>query len=581
MPLRYMIEPIPTSGTYIVELELIARAEEFLLRLPVWLPGSYMIRDMAAEIQSIKVTSGRQTLVSQKIDKSTWRVAPGETARKVHVRYEVFAQDPSVRRAYLDADRGFITFSSLCLCPLGCETEPIEVLIRKPKTKSDWKVASSLPSQHVDENGWGTYEAIDYDELIDSPMELGSWQSLNFKAFGVEHRIILSGKVPPFDQSRLVRDVKRCTETVIAFFEPKSHQPPFNSYTFFLNLSESLYGGLEHRASTALAASFYDLPIQGEKHSDGYAKLLELFTHEYFHAWWVKRVRPSVFVPYDLSQESYTELLWVFEGFTSYYDALLTARSGATDKDVYLKSLAKTFNRHLTATAGKRQSLAESSFDAWIKYYKVRTNRNRSVTSYYDKGALVALALDVCIRKKTAGKKSLDDVLRFAWQQFKDSESDYAGVDEEVLPELIFDATGVDVSGYIDQWVYGCEEPNYRAILKMLGIGYKEVALGMERQVLQAQLAGRDTLTVAQLDEGGVAEKAGICVGDELLAIDGIRVRKGNLQELSKRYCGQKIVKIHLFRAGLLKEVQLKPPKSDKGRVELKLLKTSQMPDWL
>lgn len=195
MTLRYTIEPLPTLGTYIVELELIAR-DELLLRLPAWLPGSYMIRDMAAEIQSIKVTSGRQTLVSQKIDKSTWRVALGDTARKVHVRYEVFAQDPSVRRAYLDADRGFITFSSLCLCPLGYETEAIEVLIRKPKTKLDWKVASSLPSHHVDENGWGTYEAIDYDELIDSPMELGSWQSLDFKAFGVKHRIILSGKVP-------------------------------------------------------------------------------------------------------------------------------------------------------------------------------------------------------------------------------------------------------------------------------------------------------------------------------------------------------------------------------------------------
>ena len=165
--------------------------------------------------------------------------------------------------------------------------------------------------------------------------------------------------------------------------------------------------GLEHRASTALAASFYDLPIKGEQTSLDYGRLLELFTHEYFHAWWVKRVKPSVFIPYDLTQESYTGLLWVFEGFTSYYDALLTARSGATDKNVYLKSLQNTLNRHLTSTAGKRQSLAESSFDAWIKYYKVRTNRSRAVTSYYDKGALVALALDACIRKKTAGKKNV------------------------------------------------------------------------------------------------------------------------------------------------------------------------------
>ena len=580
MTLRYTIKANPAAGTYLVELEVNAR-DELLLRMPAWLPGSYMIRDMAAEVQSIEILCGSKKQSIQKIDKSTWRAKLNEKLQKVRIRYEVFAQDPSVRRAYLDDERGFITFSSLCLLPVGFEAAPVEVDIRKPKNKVNWKVASSLQTLDIDSDGFGLYSATDYDELIDSPVELGSWQSLKFKAYGVEHRIILSGKVPPFDKTRLINDVKRCTETVIAFFDPKTHRAPFASYTFFLNLTESLYGGLEHRVSTALAASFYDLPIKGEQTSSDYGRLLELFTHEYFHAWWVKRVKPSVFIPYDLTQESYTGLLWVFEGFTSYYDALLTARSGATDKNVYLKSLQNTLNRHLTSTAGKRQSLAESSFDAWIKYYKVRTNRSRAVTSYYDKGALVALALDACIRKKTAGKKSLDDVLRYAWQQFVNAQGDYAGLDEEVMSELILDATGVDLTDELDRWVFGCEEPDYEKLLKTFGISSKKVSLEATRKVLQAKLSGADTLLVSQLDEGGSAEEGGLCVGDELVAIDGIRVRKANLEKLLKRYAGQSSVKIHVFRAGVLKECQLKFGSAQKSQTELKFSKSDKTRLWL
>ena len=580
MTLRYTIKANPAAGTYLVELEVNAR-DELLLRMPAWLPGSYMIRDMAAEVQSIEILCGSKKQSIQKIDKSTWRAKLNEKLQKVRIRYEVFAQDPSVRRAYLDDERGFITFSSLCLLPVGFEAAPVEVDIRKPKNKVNWKVASSLQTLDIDSDGFGLYSATDYDELIDSPVELGSWQSLKFKAYGVEHRIILSGKVPPFDKTRLINDVKRCTETVIAFFDPKTHRAPFASYTFFLNLTESLYGGLEHRVSTALVASFYDLPIKGEQPSSDYGRLLELFTHEYFHAWWVKRVKPSVFIPYDLTQESYTGLLWVFEGFTSYYDALLTARSGATDKNVYLKSLQNTLNRHLTSTAGKRQSLAESSFDAWIKYYKVRTNRSRAVTSYYDKGALVALALDACIRKKTAGKKSLDDVLRYAWQQFVNAQGDYAGLDEEVMSELILDATGVDLTDELDRWVFGCEEPDYEKLLKTFGISSKKVSLEATRKVLQAKLSGADTLLVSQLDEGGSAEEGGLCVGDELVAIDGIRVRKANLEKLLKRYAGQSSVKIHVFRAGVLKECQLKFGSAQKSQTELKFSKSDKTRLWL
>lgn len=579
--LNYTVKCIPSSATFFVELSLQAR-DELLLRLPAWLPGSYMIRDMAAEIQSLKVFCGPNSLGVTKIDKSTWRVRVGDKQRKLSIRYEVFAQDPSVRRAYLDTERAFLTFSSLCLCPLGSESEAIELFIKKPQDCRGWKVATELAPVKIDRDGFGVYRASNYDELIDMPMEIGPWESIEFEAFDVVHRIVLSGKVPPFDRKRLTHDVKRCVETVIAFFEPETHQAPFSSYTFFLNLSENLYGGLEHRCSTALAASFYDLPIENQKEaSSDYARLLELFTHEYFHAWWIKRVKPSAFIAYELSAETYTELLWVFEGFTSYYDALLTERSQAIDAQTYLKSLASTFNRHLLGTAKTRQSLAESSFDAWIKYYKVRTNRSRPVTSYYDKGALVALTLDAYIREKSKANKSLDDVLRLAWKQYKESGEDYAGLDEEVISELICDATGIDVTEQLDRWVNQPEEPDYKSALKVLGLGVEENKDEIERSILGAKLTGSDRLTVAQLDEGGDSEKAGLCVGDELVAIDGIQVRKSNLQKLLERYADEKAFRIHVFRNGLLKDFNLKMNTTQKHSWRLKIIEKKSAARWL
>lgn len=569
--LRYTIELKPQAGTFLVDFELNAQ-DELLLRLPAWLPGSYMIRDMAAEIQSLEIVCGQEKLPDTKIDKSTWRVFIGEQSKSIHVRYEVFAQDTSVRRAYLDNERAFLTFSSLCLYPVGREEEPIELKIKKPADHPDWAVATALQPVRSNSQTFGIYRAADYDELIDSPMEIGLWQCIEFKAYGVPHRIILSGKVPPFDRTRLREDVKKCVETVIAFFEPQSHQAPFSSYMFFLNLAENLYGGLEHRNSCALVASFYDLPLAGNKNgSKNYARLLELFTHEYFHAWWVKRVKPAVFIPYDLTSETYTDLLWVFEGFTSYYDALLTARSQAVDADTYLKSLAATLNRHLGGTAKKRQSLAQSSYEAWTKYYKVRTNRSRSVTSYYDKGALVALALNARIIEKTRGKKSLDDVLRFAWEQYKEAGDDYAGLDEEVIAELIYDATGVDVSKELDRWVYGLEEPDYKKALKTLGISCEcKDSDKPEQCILGAKLTGSDQLTVTQLEEDGAAEKAGVCVGDELVALDAIKIRKNNLDQLLSRYRDQKCVDLHVFRNGLLKKLSLNPKKDPILQYELR-----------
>ena len=399
----------PEAHVFHVELELAKpRAGEWVFMLPTWLPGSYMIRDMAGDLSAVTMRVDETEWDLDKVDKTTWMTVIPEGVKKISLSYDVFAQDPSVRRAWLDTQRGFFNASSLCLLPLGLEKEPIKVTI---KTNSSfckqWSLATTLNSQKVDKKGWGTYRARDYEELIDSPVEMGTWEAIEFQAFGVPHRIIVSGAVLPFDRECLKHDVSRACETVIAFFDPVQKKAPFDQYDFYLNLSADAYGGLEHAQSTALIASRFDLPRQDTaKDDEAYVRLLGLFTHEYFHAWWVKRVKPAVFIPYDLRFESYTRLLWVFEGFTSYYDHLLLLRAGLIDEKTYLKHLAGLLTHHMAAAARSHQSLAESSFDAWIKYYKVRTNRVNSVVSYYDKGALVAYALDATIRQKTKSRKS-------------------------------------------------------------------------------------------------------------------------------------------------------------------------------
>lgn len=541
----------PEAHLFHVELELAKpRAGEWVFMLPTWLPGSYMIRDMAGDLSAVTMHVDETEWDLDKVDKTTWMTVIPEGVKTISLSYDVFAQDPSVRRAWLDTQRGFFNASSVCLLPLGLEKEPIKVTI---KTNSSfckqWSLATTLNSQKVDKRGWGTYRARDYEEFIDSPVEMGTWEAIEFKAFGVPHRIIVSGAVLPFDRERLKHDVCRACETVIAFFDPVEKKAPFNQYDFYLNLSSDDYGGLEHAQSTALIASRFDLPRHDTaKDDEAYVRLLGLFAHEYFHAWWVKRVKPAVFIPYDLRFESYTRLLWVFEGFTSYYDHLLLLRAGLIDEKTYLKHLAGLLTRHMAAAARAHQSLAESSFDAWIKYYKVRTNRVNSVVSYYDKGALVAYALDATIRQKTKSRKSLNDVLRHAWSQYLEAGAHYAGVDEEGMGELFVDATGINVDELLDRWVYHTEEPDYEKLLTRDGVELKKVPLERCRLFFGMTVSGETTLTVRRVDENGPAQKAGIAEGDELVAIAGLRAKKATWERLLAGIAESQTVCVKVFR---------------------------------
>lgn len=583
MTIAYAVELAePQAHVYRVTVTVPTPLEqEQVFMLPTWVPGSYMIRDMAGHIISLKAVGDDAVLPVAKIDKSTWHVSTRGLSGELTLVYEVFAQDPSVRLAYLDTERAFFNPSSLLLCPLGFEKEPVtlDLINNSSSTYKNWQVATGLTRDKTTKRWhFGRYHAPNYETLIDCPVEMGDFRTLSFKAHGIRHDIVLSGHVPVFDEGRLVADVKVACERTIELFDPKQKKAPFKEYTFFLNLTASSYGGLEHANSTALIASFYDLPFaQTTKDDKGYQSLLTLFTHEYFHAWWVKRVKPAMFVPYDLSREAYTTLLWVFEGFTSYYDEKLVHEAGLVSSDAYARALGENLTQHLSMTGRLRQSLAESSFDAWIKYYKPDGNRPNAVVSYYVKGGLVAMALDAEIRRQTKNEYSLDDVLRYAYAQAQEAGLDYAGVDEDYIGELIWEATGVDVTELLQVWVYGCEEPDYANVLKTMGMTMKHESLPMVRARLGVTTRAEGTeVVVTQVFDGMPAQAAGLAAGDRLVALDNVRVDASKLEAMLTRVAVDEPISLYVFRDSILLPLVVTMGVARQEKVTVSIKKTSK-----
>ena len=361
--IQYRIELYDLQAhLYRVTLTVPQPAAEQRVSLPVWIPGSYMVREFGRHLSQLDGRQGRSAVQLRQLDKTSW-LAECEGHSALVLSYVVYAFDTSVRAAFLDAARGFFNGTSLCLRVEGRENEAHAIsLARLPRS---WSVATAMPSDG--EQGW---VAADYDELVDHPFELGPFWRGAFEAAGVPHEFVVCGAWPAFDGERLLADTRRICETQIAFWHGKRKpKPPFARYVFMLNAIDDGYGGLEHRASTALIGARRDLPRQGQApNSEGYQTLLGLISHEYFHTWNVKRLKPRELTRIDYTRENYTPLLWFFEGFTSYYDDLLLLRAGLIDAPRYLSLIAKTINGVVATPGRKLQSVAQSSFDAWVKY---------------------------------------------------------------------------------------------------------------------------------------------------------------------------------------------------------------------
>ena len=509
-PVHYRIEAAdPHARLFTVTLTVAHPQEQQELSLPVWIPGSYLVREFSKNLQRLSAQQGRRVPLLQ-LDKHRWR-ATCRTDRPLVLTYEVCAYDSSVRTAWLDASRGFFNGTSVCLRVHGQEDAPHALEVASTAATAHWSVATGLTPQSIDKRGFGVYAASHYDELVDCPVEMGTFWSGQFTACGVAHRFVVAGAAPSFDGKRLLADTQKICETAIRFWHGKG-KPPIKNYLFMLNAVHDGYGGLEHRNSTALICGRRDLPRTGEaRASDGYTTLLGLISHEYFHTWNVKRLRPAEFSRYDYSQENYTELLWFFEGFTSYYDDLLLRRAGLIDDANYLKLLAKATNQVLQTPGRSVQTVAQASFDAWVKYYRQDENTPNATVSYYTKGSLVALCLDLTLRRE--GKTTLDDVMRALWKRCAGGPMTEADLRTELAVQA-----GRSFDNELDQWVHSTAELPLAELLAAHG-----VALKPEQPQLAQRLGLRVTenhsVQLKTVLRGGPAEKAGMAAGDEWLGL--------------------------------------------------------------
>jgi predicted metalloprotease with PDZ domain len=564
-PIRYSIVPKQPAAHLFEVTVTVANPDPSGQRfmLPVWIPGSYMIREFARNIVTLRAfnEAGRKVRI-EKTDKHSWQAAP--VNGELTLRYEVYAWDMSVRAAHLDDTTGFFNGTSVFLAAIGHEDAQCVVDIQKPAGPAyrSWRVATALPeARGTKRYGFGEYVAQNYDELADHPVTLGEFALATFKAHGVPHDIVIAGRVVALDMPRLCADLKRICEAQIALFEPKSKKAPVDRYVFMTQAVSDGYGGLEHRASTALICNRGDLPVEGRPQtSEGYRTYLGLCSHEYFHTWNVKRIKPAAFAPYDLTRENYTSLLWLFEGFTSYYDDLVLVRSGLISQDEYFTMLGKVIGGVMRGSGRLKQTVAESSFDAWVKYYRQDENAPNAIVSYYTKGSLVALAFDLTIRAQTSNRKSLDDVMRLLWQRFGRDfyRGKPVGVTDDEVEALFEEATGADLGALFDHAVRSTRDLPLDTLLEPFGITLAPEPDRNARPSLGARVRGGADCTLAAVHDGSAAQKAGLSAGDVLVAIDGLRVTGANLDALLSRYLPGAKVEVHAFRRDELRTVQLK-----------------------
>jgi predicted metalloprotease with PDZ domain len=500
----------PHAHLYRVSLSIPSPAARQRVSLPVWIPGSYLVREFSRHLQSLDARQGTQSCAVRSVDKCSWDI-DADPARSLDLSWEVYAFDASVRAAWLDSQRAFFNGTSLCLRAHGFEGVPIRIRVTKPAFAPKWRLATALAPVRTDARGFGTYVAADYDELVDSPFEVGTFWEGRFDACGVPHRFVVAGATAAFDGDRLINDARRICEAAIRFWHPRS-RPPHRDYLFLLNAVDDGYGGLEHRQSTALICARKDLPRRGDSRAvEGYTTLLGLISHEYFHTWNVKRLRPIAFARYDYAAENYTDQLWFFEGFTSYYDDLLLLRAGLIDAPGYLRLLNKTINQVLQTPGRLLQSVAQASRDAWIRYYRPDENTPNTTVSYYTKGALVALCLD--LRLRDGGTATLDQIMRALWKRCRGGP-----MDEADLLSVLADLGAPDVAASLREWVHGTAELPLHALLTRHGVQVHEDA-AQWAQRLGLRMSEEQGLRIKSVLRGGAAEKAGFAPGDEWIAV--------------------------------------------------------------
>ena len=506
-----------------------APGEERLV-MPVWTPGSYLIREFERHVQDFEAKDANgQPLKWEKLNKDTWRVMTNG-ARDWHATYRVYANELSVRTNELNSSHAFWNNAALLMYLEGHLKSPSTVRVLAPDV---WKVATGLPPVPGQRN---TFRAENFDVLYDSPFEASNFKTISFLVKNVTHRIVIDGE-GNYDAEKLRRDVQKIVATEV---ELMGGEVPYHDYTFILHLRSDAGGGLEHLNSTALGYPPFGFIERPERVTSAapnaasggqpsYRGFLSVVAHEFFHLWNVKRIRPDALGPFDYTKENYTKVLWVAEGITDYYADIALVRSGLVSEGDFLTATARSI-QNLQNTPGRLvQSAEESSYDSWIKYYRPDENSQNSQVSYYDKGAILGLLLDMEIRKRSNNAKSLDDVMRYLYVEFFKNDRNYGPEDFQKACELM---AGASLEEFFAKYVRSREELDYNASLDAVGLRIETSNLSASGKPVERVFFGADTvqqgdrLIVRSVYAGSPAYEQGLNTGDQIIALNNMRVNK-------------------------------------------------------
>jgi predicted metalloprotease with PDZ domain len=521
-PIRYTLS-FPAPQTHYVEVTATVPTERRAtidLMMAVWTPGSYLVREYERNVEAVTALSADgHVLDIDKSKKNRWRVATGG-ARAVTLKYRVYCREMSVRTNWVETDFALLNGAPTFITLADLSPRPHDITITPA---SGWqRSVTALPSA----GGEHHYRAPDYDTLVDSPIVVGNPAVYDFEVAGKKHSLVNVGEGGVFDGARAAKDLEQIVKQDLAFWGAL----PYDRYIFFNMITEA-GGGLEHKNSTVLMTSRW-----ATRTRKAYLGWLQLASHEYFHAWNVKRLRPAELGPFDYENENITRSLWIVEGFTDYYADLQVQRAGLQTHDEYLEDLSNTIELLQTTPGRLVQSAEMASFDAWIKYYRPDENSNNTSISYYTKGTVIAFLLDAKIRAATKGAKSLDDVMRAAYQKY----SGPRGYTKEEFRVVAEQVAGVSLKSFFESAVEGTAELDYSEALQTFGLRFTAGSTSaLERAKPWLGIGTRNDngrLIITAVQRSSPADVGGLNVDDEILAIDDFRVRADRLENRLEQY---------------------------------------------
>ncbi|MBD2464328.1 M61 family metallopeptidase [Oscillatoria sp. FACHB-1407] len=530
LDLHYQIAmPQPESHLFEVTLQIKGWDADVLdLKMPVWTPGSYLVREYARHLQDFKA-EGKQSLTWRKLSKNHWQIDTSHLS-EITVRYRIFANELTVRTNHLDATHGYFNPAALCFYIPGFEKNLIRITIAPPH--ADWQVATPLEAIAGEPN---TFVAADFDTLVDSPFEIGRHQLYEFEVLQKPHALAVWGQ-GSLDADQVIAD----TQKIIAVEASMFGGLPYDRYLFLLHLSSQGFGGLEHKTSCTLNYSRF-----GFRSQDKYNRFMQLVAHEFFHLWNVKRIRPKALEVFDYDNENYTPSLWFSEGTTSYYDLNIPFRAGIYNAQTFIRALSKEITRFLTTPGRRVQPLSESSFDAWIKLYRRDAYSDNSQMSYYLKGEMVSFLLDLLIRERHGNERSLDDVMRRMWHQFGQVEIGFTADELQGVIESVADKS---LSDFFHRYLHTVEELPFNDYLEPFGlqlvadkVDHQPPFVGMTVKTEH----GREAIKF--VESGSPAHQAGIDIGDELLALNGLRVSADQWSDRLSDYAPGDTIELTVF----------------------------------